>query len=69
MNKTSDMWLAAFLVRLGHPVVQLIKDGKKSYFVFKLDDEAWSQAKIMFSKSEASEIKYTIEKLKDIIFQ
>jgi len=69
MNKTSDIWMAAYLFRLGHKIVKVDKQANKMFFYFNIDTEAWTIAKVAFASSEESNLKYTIEKLKDIIFQ
>lgn len=70
MKSTTDLWLAAFIFR-GNPalLVGITKVANKAQFQFKVTEEQWTALKIDFTKSEASELKYTIEKLKDLMFQ
>lgn len=66
---TTDLWLASFLVRLGHNIVSVKKEGKRAKIVFNIDDEAWAAAKVSWLSSAEMDIKYTQEKIKDLIFQ
>lgn len=66
---TTDIWLATFLVRLGHTIVDVDTKSKRARIGFELDDEAWTQAKIQWMNSKEMDIKYTQEKIKDLMFQ
>lgn len=69
MKYTTDLWLASYLIGLGHPIVEVRREGKKVSLGFSLSSEQWNQYKISWLNSDEIKIKYTIEKIKDLIFQ
>lgn len=69
MKGTTDIWMAGYLIGAGHAVAKVEREGKRYKFYFELDGDSWQAAKIRFSQSEDSKIKYRHETLKDLIYQ
>ncbi len=69
MKSTTDIWLAAWLLRHGHPVRRVDKGGKRAKWCFEIDDVAWEEHKLTWSQDVDTQIKYTHETLKDLIHQ
>lgn len=69
MNYTTDIWFAGFLVRQGNVIKNIDRSQKRARLGFDLSDEQWSKYKLLWSESEDMAIKYTHEKIKDIVFQ
>jgi hypothetical protein len=67
---TTDIWFAAFIYRISPKTVgvPVRKDGKTT-FHFDLSQEDWDKLKVSFIHSEESDIKYRMEKLKDLAYQ
>lgn len=70
MKSTTDIWFASFLFRNGHKPVKIDNaSGRRASFYFDIDGDDWQKLKLEFSSSEDIQIKYTHEKLKDLIYQ
>ena len=69
MKSTTDIWLAGFLVRNGHRVVKTDNSTKRAKFFFAIDGDQWQQLKLEWMESADMKIKYTHERLKDLIYQ
>ena len=70
MKHTTDLWFAAHLYRLDSTkLVGIEKRGHKAKFKFNYTEEEWAAQKLLFINSEAANIKYIIEKLKDLSYQ
>ena len=68
--RTTDLWLAAYLYNLDPTRLSGIhKSGSKMQFQFDYTSDEWTQHKLAFIKSDVANIKYIIEKLKDLAFQ
>ncbi len=70
LMETTDIWFAAYIFKIVPKQVRgsYTRSGKK-VFKFELEQAEWDDHKIGFINSEESEIKYRIEKLKDLAFQ
>ena len=68
MYRTTDLWFAAFLIKRGYNVVDIERNGGRGSWGFEISEDEHKKLKIEFSNSEVSEIKFTIEKLKDMIY-
>ena len=69
MNYTTDIWFAGFLMRNGYTIKLVTKEGKKARLGFAMNDAEWQIQKLAWSESVDMTIKYTHERIKDIIFQ
>lgn len=69
MNYTTDIWFAGFLVRSGFPIKSIDNKQKRAGLGFELSNEEWQKQKLLWSESVDMTIKYTHEKIKDIVFQ
>jgi hypothetical protein len=68
--KTTDLWFAAYLYNINpHKLVGVGKTGAKTHFEFAYNAKEWKEYKLEFLTSEVSNVKYIIEKLKDLAFQ
>jgi hypothetical protein len=69
MKSTNDIWFSAFLIKNGFEITKydIIGRGKIKCF-FTITDEQWQKLKLLFSKSELSDYKNIIDKLKDLAF-
>ena len=67
LKQTTDIWLAAFLMKKGMPVAkyEVITRGRVS-LSFMCSDEDWNKHKLEFSNSEISEYKAIIGKIRDL---
>lgn len=69
MKSTQDVWFCAFLIKNKYEIEKydVIGRGKiKAYF--NITDNEWQKMKLEFSKSELSEFKNIIDKLKDLAY-
>jgi hypothetical protein len=69
MKSSSDVWFIAFLIKNKYEIAKydIIARGKlKAYF--NISDADWQKMKLEFSKSELSEYKALIDKLKDLCY-
>lgn len=67
---TSDIWFAAFVYKhFPKKLRGTSKNNNKTVFEFDLNQNEWDALKVNFIHSEESDIKYRIEKLKDLAFQ
>lgn len=69
MKKTSDIWLAGYLRRLGHKVIAIDKSGRRASWSFEIDGDQWQALLLGFLESPESQIKYVHEQLKDLVYQ
>lgn len=69
MKYTTDIWLASYLINKGHPICDVRKEGKRAKLGFSVSDEEWHSLKLSWLNSVEMQIKYTQEKIKDLIFQ
>lgn len=70
VKQTTDVWLAAFLMKKGHKVAKydIIGRGKVACF-FDVQDEEWNKLKLEFNNSDISEYKALIGKIRDLGYQ
>jgi len=66
--KTTDLWLAAYLIYEKKLNFSMTQDERKTYFDFEVSNEDWNNLKMEFSKSHYSNVKWNIEKVKDLAF-
>jgi hypothetical protein len=69
MNYTTDIWFAGYLMRSGFQIKHVDKSDKKAKLGFAIDAAEWQVQKLAWMESVDMSIKYTHEKIKDIIFQ
>lgn len=70
MKSTTDIWFSSFLFRKGHKIVKIDNSsGRRASFYFDIDGNDWDSLKLEFGQSEDIQVKYTHEKLKDLIYQ
>lgn len=70
MKNTTDIWFASFLFGKGHKIVKIDNSsGRRASFYFDIDGDDWDKLKLEFGQSPDIQIKYTHEKLKDLIYQ
>ena len=64
---TSDIWFTAFLMKQGHNIAKhdVVARGKVTCY-FELSEEKWNDLKLAFAKSEISEYKALIGKVRDL---
>ena len=69
MKTTTDLWLAAYLVRKGHALsgYKILGHRKVSY-QFDISDEQWETERLQYFNSELAEFEKIIEKLKDLAY-
>ena len=70
MKSTTDMWFASFLFRKKYKIHKIDNSsGRRALFYFDISGEDWATLKLEFGSSEDIQIKYTHEKLKDLVYQ
>jgi len=66
---STDVWYIAFLLKKKHEIARYDVFGShKIKCYFDIDEETWKNLKLEFSKSDLSEYKMIIDKLKDLAY-
>ena len=70
MKHTTDIWLASFIyTKDSTKLTGCRSSGSKFIFEFDVSDEQWTKLKLEFINSPESNMKYVIERLKDLAYQ
>ena len=68
--KTTDLWLATFLIKDGFPLKDYEKLGhRKVSFEFNMTDSEWKSAKLRYRTSDFSKFEQEMAKLRELCYE
>ena len=70
MKKTTDLWLAGFIVLQGEAVADYKRIGpRKVEFTFDVSTEQWKKYRLQYLSSEFAKLNQEINKLRELYYE